>query len=193
MSFQLRIAFLRSTRRRNCYLSPKEIYIHDKWNPGTTQYDADLSLLEFEERGIHFNDFVQPICLWDLKDDLQMTDGIVTGWGRSEDTQKLHENVPKLVQAPIQSNEDCFLDEGRLLDLSSRRTFCAGLRNGSGVCQGDSGGGLFIEADDAFHLRGIVSSSLMKADGCDVTKNAIFTNVLKFKDWIIDTTTTGDI
>lgn len=31
---------------------------------------------------------------------------------------------------------------------------------------------------------GIVSSSLLKNDGCDVSKNAVYTNVIKFSDWI---------
>lgn len=167
-------------------LSPKEIFIHDKWNPRTTEYDSDLSLFQFEEQAIHFNSFVQPICLWDSGNEMTVTEGVVTGWGKSDDATKSHENLPKLVQVPIQLNEDCFFDEGKLLPLSSRKTFCAGLRNGSGVCQGDSGGGLFTRVDGVYHLRGIVSSSLIKDGGCDISKNAVYTNVLKFRDWIKD-------
>lgn len=165
-------------------LSPNQIYIHDNWNHLRESYDADVSLLEFDEGSIHFGAYIQPICLWESEDEPTVTDGLVTGWGKSEDRIKDHENLPKLVKALIQSNEDCFLDEGKLLDLSSRRTFCAGLRNGSGVCTGDSGGGLFITVDGVFYLKGIVSSSLIKDEGCDVSKNAVYTNVLKFKDWI---------
>lgn len=162
-------------------LSPNQIYIHDNWNHLRESYDADVSLLEFDEGSIHFGAYIQPICLWESEDEPTVTDGLVTGWGKSEDRIKDHENLPKLVKALIQSNEDCFLDEGKLLDLSSRRTFCAGLRNGSGVCTGDSGGGLFITVDGVFYLKGIVSSSLIKDEGCDVSKNAVYTNVLKFK------------
>lgn len=168
-------------------LSPKRIFVHEEWNPETTQYNADLSLLEFEERGIRYNDFVQPICLWALENDPAGTEGFVTGWGKSEDKTRFHENVPKFVKAPIQSNEDCFLEAKALVDLSSKRTFCAGLRNGSGVCFGDSGGGLFLKVN-VYYLRGIVSSSLIDDGGCDVSRNAIYTNVLKFKDWITKTT-----
>lgn len=42
------------------------------------------------------------------------------------------ENLPKLIKTPIQSNEDCLPGEKDLAGISSKRTFCAGLRNGSG-------------------------------------------------------------
>lgn len=169
-------------------LSPKKIYIHDDWNHLTETYDADVSLLEFEESKIYFGMYIQPICLWNFEHEPTVTEGVVTGWGRSGAAIE-HENLPKLVKAPIQSNEECFFDGGKhLIDLSSRRTFCAGLRNGSGVCQGDSGGGLFIKVDGVNYLRGIVSSSLIKDGGCDVSKNAVYTNVQKFRDWIDEKT-----
>lgn len=167
-------------------LSPKKIYIHDDWNPRTTGYDADLALMEFETGSIYFNEFVQPVCLWDSENEPTITEGVVVGWGKSEDLKKIHEIVLKMTKVPIQFDEECFFEEGKLLDLSNRSSFCAGLRKGSGVCNGDSGGGLFIKVDDVFHLRGIASSSLITDDSCDVSPNVVYTNVLKFKDWIKD-------
>lgn len=49
---------------------------------------------------------------------------------------------------------------------------------------GDSGGGLFIKYKDVYYLRGIVSSSLISDDLCDVNNYAVFTDVIKLKDWI---------
>lgn len=171
--------------------SPRKIFLHDDWNHLRESFDADVSLLEFDEGIIPSNEYIQPICLWDSDIEPTETRGVVTGWGKSEDESKVHENVPKLVRAPIQNNEDCLFDEKSLYDLSSRRTLCAGLRNGSGVCSGDSGGGLFIKVNAVFYLRGIVSSSLIKESGCDVSKNAVYTNVLKFKPWIGEITGTS--
>lgn len=164
--------------------SPEEIFIHDDWNHLTTDYDADISLLRFVDGSITFDAFVQPICLWESDVEPNVTDAIVIGWGRSENPTSFHENIPKRVKAIIETNEQCFLRAKALIDLSSFRTFCAGLRNGSGVCSGDSGGGLFIKIDGIYHLKGIVSSSLIKDGNCDVTRNAVFTNVFKFKDWV---------
>lgn len=147
-------------------------------------FDADISLLEFEAGIIQFGANVQPICLWDSEKEPTAKEGIVTGWGRSEDKTREHQNLPKLLTVPIQTNEQCFLGTQALVELSSIRTFCAGLGNGSGVCSGDSGGGMFIKLGIVHYLRGIVSSSLIKNNECDVSRNAVYTNVLKFRDWI---------
>lgn len=165
-------------------LSPKDIIIHSQWNPDTTQYDSDLSILQFEHKSIHFNDYVQPICLLDPHYEPPVSKAKVVGWGKSEDQTKKHENIAKVVDALIQTNEQCFLDEKALIDISSRLTFCAGLRNGSGVCLGDSGGGLFIKENGVSYLKGVVSSSLIKDEQCDVSKNAVYTNVPMFSEWI---------
>lgn len=165
-------------------LSPNTIFIHDDWNPKTTQYDGDMSLLEFEDDSIHYSAFVQPICIWDHENEPFVSQGTVTGWGRSEDLSKKHETDPKLLKVTILTNEQCFLESKPLIDLSSNRTFCAGLRNGSGVCHGDSGGSLFFKDHEQYYLKGIVSSSLIAEDGCDVSNYAVYTKVVKFRDWI---------
>lgn len=168
-------------------LSPKKINLHDDWNPNTSDYDGDLALLEFEEGSIHYNDYVQPICLWGSDEEPAVTEATVSGWGKSENSGA-HENLPKLLKVQMQTNEQCFFESKALIDLSSPRTFCVGLKNGSGVCNGDSGGGIFIRVNDVYFLKGIVSSSLIKDGGCDVSNNAIYTNVLKFRDWIDNVT-----
>lgn len=149
-------------------LSPIDVISHKDWNPGTSQYYADLSLLQFEHGSILFNSFIQPICLWDSENDPTEMEAEVVGWGKSEDQTKKHEDKPKLVKTLILSNELCLPGERELASLSSQTTFCAGLKNGSGVCTGDSGGGLFIKVDNIYHLRGIVSASLLKGQDCDV-------------------------
>lgn len=102
---------------------------------------------------------------------------------------KEHENEPTFIGVPIQSNGQCLPGQGGLAALSSERTFCAGLKNGSGVCFGDSGGGLIVEVNGVYHLKGIVSASLFDRVGfCDVLHNAIYTNVLKFRGWIAEVT-----
>lgn len=165
-------------------LTPRMIHVHDHWNPGTSQYEADLSLLEFEKGAIYLNNFVQPICLWFTDNQQSGTVGIVTGWGKSQDGTKIHENEPKLIKVLIQDNNECLPGEPLLASLASSRTFCAGLKNASGVCHGDSGGGLSIQIERIYYIKGIVSSSLTDQGQCDISKNAIYTNVPMYRDWI---------
>lgn len=146
---------------------PKKVTLHEDWNPHVSAYDSDISLLEFDNGKIVFSTdsiYVHPICVWESVSDPSVKQGIVTGWGKSEDSWKVHEKEPKLIKVSIQTNEECFLAAKQLVDLSSFKTFCAGAQNGSGVCMGDSGGGLFIKVDGIYYLKGIVSSSLGKAD-----------------------------
>lgn len=169
-------------------LSPKKIILHEDWNPKTTQYDGDMSLLEFEKGRIIYNDFVQPICLWDSESKPPVLEGTVTGWGKSEHPTRYHENIPKLVEVLTHNNAQCLPGETTLAGLSSHRTFCADNKKGSGVCFGDSGGSLFINLRGIFYLRGIVSSSstivINNQTKCDVAKSAVYTDVPQFTDWI---------
>lgn len=172
-------------------LSPKTIHVHDDWNPQVKSYDADIAVLEFAKGEISTTPNIQPICLWKSPSLPTATDGSVAGWGRGEDETKIHENIPRKLTVPVHSNEDCFLKTPGLAGLSSKRTFCAGLENGTGVCLGDSGNGFFIESGGSMYLRGIVSSSRTTATSCDVTRYAVYTDVFKFSGWI--SSVVGDV
>lgn len=116
-------------------IAPLKIHVHDDWNPQTVNFDADIALIELEN-GIKITKYIQPICLWDSNSDPSPTSGVVVGYGKSEDMTKAHENIQKTLETPIHSNEDCFLEKPALVALSSKRTFCGGKGDGSGVCNG---------------------------------------------------------
>lgn len=140
------------------------------------------------EKNIEFDEHIQPICLVQPKtlSDLSAIDtGVVVGFGRSEDFDKIHENIPKVITVPIHKRDSCFLEFPDLVRISSRRTFCRGYANGTGVCSGDSGSGLVVEHNEAYFLRGIVSSSIRGGKyGCDVDSYSVFTDILDYSDWI---------
>lgn len=172
-------------------LSPYEIHTHKDWNPNVDQYDADIALLKFLK--IHFTNYIQPICLWTLNYDPPASIGTVVGWGQSENKTRKFEEKPKKIDVPLFSNEKCWLEDPQILQISSSRTFCAGLKNGKGICFGDSGSGYIIKVGRYYYLRGIVSSSAnTEVDECDVARYAIYTNVLKFKHWIQTLLEAGD-
>ena len=164
-------------------LSPSEILVHPDWDPQSINFDADIAILKFLLQ-VPITQHIQPICLWKASTDPSQTQGYVTGWGKSEDTSKKHETIPKLISAPIQENANCLPQIPDLAPISSNRTFCAGSKDGTGVCLGDSGSSLVIKVGNLNFIRGIVSSSLSTSTSCDVTNFAVFTDVLRFKSWI---------
>lgn len=167
------------------YHAVQNINVHPDWNTLTQAYDADIAVLVLE-KDVTFNEHVQPICMPISNSNIEtITSGSVVGYGKSEDETKVHENIPKILATPIHNNRDCFADNENLILFSSGRTFCGGTGKGIGVCLGDSGSGLIVFNRDSFYLRGVVSSSLIGGPfGCDVNAYAIFTDVLKFVDWI---------
>lgn len=97
----------------------------------------------------------------------------------------MHENITKEIEVTIsKSNEDCFFKNSRFAEISSPNTFCAGKEGESGPCSGDSGGGLFLLHQNRWYLKGIVSSSFISNGRCDVSQDAVFTNVPKYLTWI---------
>jgi len=167
------------------YYAVQNISVHPDWNPKTDTFDADIAVMVLETE-VAFSRYIQPICLMDSSSTLATrTEGVVVGYGKDENPDKDHVNIPKSLKMPIHQNEDCFLKYPSLVTLSSKRTFCGGSGIGTGVCQGDSGSGLVVTDGTAYYLRGIVSASLNNMTyGCDVDTYSIFTNVLKFTDWI---------
>ena len=161
----------------------QKVNIHPDWNIYIESFDADIAVLVLD-RAIGFNEFIQPICLVNVQATTVIT-GIVVGYGKSEDETKIHENIPKVIDMPIHTNEHCFLENSNLVKISSKRTFCGGTGTGVGVCRGDSGSGLFVTDGSAYYLRGIVSSSIIGGRyGCDVDTYSVFTDVTKYVDWI---------
>ncbi|XP_070501502.1 uncharacterized protein [Chironomus tepperi] len=159
----------------------QSINMHPDWNTLTESYDADIAVLVLDTE-VNFSRFIQPICLARTS---SASTGVVVGYGKSEDGSKDLENIPKILETPIHSNEDCFLKNYLLAQLSSKRTFCGGTGTGSGVCIGDSGNGLFVTDGTSYYLRGIVSASLLNVNReCDVDTYSVFTDVTKYIDWI---------
>lgn len=166
------------------------INMHPDWNPQIKSFDADIAVMVLEYQ-VTFGYYIQPICLPSVNI-VAIRNGFVVGYGKSEDTTKIHENIPKIIVTPIHENADCFLKNHFLATLSSRRTFCGGTGTGIGVCNGDSGSGFIVNDGNAFYLRAVVSSSLRGGQyGCDVYTYSVFTDVTKYIDWIngISTTT----
>lgn len=156
-----------------------KVNIHPEWRANVDSFDADIAVLALQSR-VAFTDFIKPIC-WPSRK-IENFEGTIVGWGKSE-SNSIHENTPRQANVTAVPNETCFLSNGDFVKISSTRTFCAHADN-SGPCNGDSGGGLFVHSHAGWLIRGIISSSVVIAGSCDVSKHAIYTNVFAFSDWV---------
>jgi hypothetical protein len=118
-------------------MTPSDIQLHEDWNPTVTNYDADIAILIAGDE-IPFTKYIKPICMWKDEKEIDVKDGIVAAWGANHGTNPLqgYEPIPTQLKVPIYSQEECFLSNPVLVDLSSKRTFCGGSKEGKGVCNG---------------------------------------------------------
>lgn len=160
----------------------KEIYVHPDYRQPS---DADISIISMY-KSVEFTHKIRPVCLWsETTVNVVGSQGVVVGWGKDE---LFNEYVPepKEIKMPVVSQEDCLRSDERFIQLTSNRTFCAGYRNGSGLCTGDSGGGFVMRHNGRWTLRGIVSAALVDPTtrSCDVNNYMVFSDVVRYKRWI---------
>jgi hypothetical protein len=115
--------------------APFRTIVHPDWLPHGANFDADIAMIEFN-RDIAFDDFIQPICLWNFDFGAAFNKATVIGYGKSQNMTIEHEMIPKELEALITSNEYCVWKEPEIAELSSPRTFCFGDDYGSVPCSG---------------------------------------------------------
>ncbi|XP_056640067.1 uncharacterized protein LOC130447327 isoform X2 [Diorhabda sublineata] len=117
--------------------------------------------------------------------------GTVIGWGFNE-KRALSE---KLMQAkmPIVSTIKCIYSNREFFSrFTFEKNYCAGFRNGTSVCNGDSGGSMVFPKrgtsgqNTIWQIRGLVSVGVaLQTEGvCDTSQYIIFTDVAKHLSWI---------
>ncbi|XP_035912926.1 CLIP domain-containing serine protease B15-like [Anopheles stephensi] len=157
------------------------IIVHEEYSAALVRHDIALIKLATD---IKFTDYVQPVCLWERsKVDIGVLVGrvgSVVGFGITEVGEvadRLRVAYMPIVdfQTCLESNRNLF---GRVL---TRNVYCAGFRNGTTVCGGDSGGGMYFEIENRWYIRGIVSFS---GQNCQSADFAGFSDVATYLDWI---------
>lgn len=171
-------------------VAAEEIIPHpDYQRHDLSNFDADLAVIRLKKK-VTYNKFIKPICLWEGDTDIRQIEqerGTVVGWGKNGKTTSTSKPLLGL-QLEIVSESTCLRADPAFQYMTSNRTFCAGNVDGSGPCNGDSGGPLMIERNGRWYLRGIISTSLLdpKTRSCDLGKYVVFTDVAKFHTWIIE-------
>ncbi|XP_019558134.3 polyserase-2 [Aedes albopictus] len=160
-----------------------EVHIHEEFSPNRN----DVALLVLGEV-VRYSEYVAPICLEQVPggraDDLVGQRGWVAGWGINENGTL--SEVLKTTQMPVVDITECARSDPNLFGrFVSQAVFCASDRNGTSVCLGDSGGGMYFSTGDRWELRGIVSfGSESETGSCDTGKYIMFTNVAHYYPWI---------
>ncbi|XP_066153998.1 serine protease gd-like isoform X3 [Euwallacea fornicatus] len=173
-------------------LEPETVTVHPEYQQGKA--DADIAIITFQDP-IPFSKTIIPLCLWEGNTDLKQivgNIGTVVGWGRNENGD-LSSAEPRQVKMPVVDQLECLKGSTStvgqaLVEIISRNTFCAGFRNGSGPCNGDSGSAFLLRKNDVFYLRGIVSTALsdVTRKSCNLQEYVVFTDASKYLDWIMN-------
>uniref|UniRef100_A0A6P4EUP3 LOW QUALITY PROTEIN: proclotting enzyme n=1 Tax=Drosophila rhopaloa TaxID=1041015 RepID=A0A6P4EUP3_DRORH len=144
--------------------------------------DADIALITIE-RPATFNDIIAPFCLWTVEASRTVsTSGFIAGWGKDEQGLS-RTQYPRVVEAEIASATNCA--SNWRASMVTDRSLCAGNRDGSGPCLGDSGGGLMVKQGDRWLLRGIVSTGERGTNGtCQLNQYVLYCDLSKHMNWI---------
>lgn len=157
------------------------IKVHENYN---AELKNDIAIMVMSQT-VQFSYYIRPICLWPFEDSQKFIDGqqgTVVGWGKDETGSFSVE--PRTVKVSILSMERCRNSGKKYFPVTNENTFCAGAKDGSGPCNGDSGGGLFLMYNNKWYLRGLVSLSITQTITCNLDNYVIYTDVAKYDSWI---------
>ncbi|XP_055623367.1 uncharacterized protein LOC129766797 [Toxorhynchites rutilus septentrionalis] len=163
-----------------------EIIRHGRYNPENYQYDIALLKTSVD---VMFSDYIQPICLPTGDDRQEFVSGVVVGWGYGDGN---------ILKPLLQRATLGVVDERVCLRSNAERisrilaedgsNYCGGNRNKTNVCEGDSGGGMYVNVEKSWFLRGVTSSGVpansMQSERCDTTEYVTFSKVAFFSEWI---------
>jgi secreted trypsin-like serine protease len=113
----------------------------------------------------------------------------VSGWGYTRETSHLS-NVLRQLRVPSIPNKKCKKDVPEdYRRYITHDKLCAGyLKNGSSVCNGDSGGGLVFKFSNRFFIAGVVSLSPLAntaGGGCNSHQYGVYTVVYNYDHFIL--------
>lgn len=115
----------------------------------------------------------------------------MVGFGKDE-TGELSDTL-HMAKLKVVSQQECsesFADTRGGAGFTKSTTFCAGLKNGTNVCSGDSGGGIYFPVSSGgvsrWYLQGLVSVGISDENKkCDPTRYSVFTKISPYADWIV--------
>ncbi|KXJ72773.1 hypothetical protein RP20_CCG017259 [Aedes albopictus] len=163
-----------------------EVIRHVNFN--TNNMNHDIALLRTEE-DIVYSDYIQPICLWPQErsglNQVLSTSGYVVGWGLGDESKPM--DILQEATLSVVNHATCLKSKPHHFQkLLSDSNYCAGNRNKTNVCDGDSGGGMFFKLDNSWYIRGLVSTGARSefSSHCDPEQYVVFTDIPYYLKWI---------
>jgi len=156
--------------------------IHPKFVSKT--FNNDIAILKLNSP-VKFSYAVGPVCLPQFQKSYTGQIGVVTGWGRINETSSISPLL-RQVEVPIFSNPECQKTKYGVKAITDNM-MCAGYDNGKlDACQGDSGGPLHLMGkDQKIDLIGIVSWG----QGCGRPGfPGVYTRIGRYLEWIAENT-----
>ncbi|XP_055634079.1 clotting factor C-like [Toxorhynchites rutilus septentrionalis] len=173
-----------------------EIHLHRDYSPRS--FLADIALLALRTK-VTVNEFVSPVCLpgalgSEGDPGLSGREAVAVGFGMTEADESADEL--RQLRLPIVDYVTCLESNREVFGRSlSAGILCAGRTNGSTVCNGDSGGGLFTEESDGrWVIRGVTSFTAQRGwndSSCSLNDYAGFVSVAYYGAWIQSVMRTG--
>ncbi|XP_049536258.1 chymotrypsin-like elastase family member 2A [Anopheles darlingi] len=165
----------------------RESIVHGGYVPAT--FENDIAVLRVAVP-ILFSHYIQPVCLWKRDDGFVLPNviglaGTVVGWGLTDENwlaTALNE-----ARMPVIDSHTCLTSDRTFFGgLLHAKAYCAGFKNGTGVCHGDSGGGMFFEFQNRWYLKGLVSFSntFEESRRCNLQQYIGFTDASQYIDWL---------
>uniref|UniRef100_A0A182T8I2 Peptidase S1 domain-containing protein n=1 Tax=Anopheles maculatus TaxID=74869 RepID=A0A182T8I2_9DIPT len=163
----------------------REVIVHPGFK--ARRFVHDIALIKLATN-ITMTKFVQPVCLWTMDSNQELIvgrNGTVLGFGLTEQ-DRVSENLKQAAVGVVDTLTCIANDRAAFGTQLTPEMFCGGGQEGVSACNGDSGGGLFLENEGKWFVRGIVSfiPTHKKTGLCDTSKYTAFTDVAKYMGWI---------
>ncbi|XP_017776020.1 PREDICTED: chymotrypsin-like elastase family member 2A, partial [Nicrophorus vespilloides] len=167
----------------------ERITVHPEYNSIYLQNDVAVLRLS---RDADYTDYVRPACLWsEAADDSVIGKiGTVIGWGTMNDEERQNTYTLQKAQMLVVDTLTCISSNPNYYNkYTSTNTMCAGFRNGTSVCNGDLGGGMFFSKTTSngvvWVLRGLVSHGMtLQGMYCDPYNYIVFSDLAHHNQWL---------
>lgn len=175
---------LRSSNQESSKFYPTRTITHRLFNNHGRVSEHDIAII-YSTSSINLNDMTQIVCLWTGQiESEKISRSTAAGRGVTETGRT--SNIPMKTDVKMTRcyNANYFPVNGEDLSICGKGVDSG--RGSSEVCRGDSGSGLYVEANGIWFVRGVTSNGAVSeiTGQCVPTEHATYTNVAAFHGWI---------